>query len=75
MPKLNFAAATTWFSKPSRPGRSAQEAHAELTRSRGATRRLSPLLGDPPRRKPWGFPLGEPRNHEPGVRVVVANAE
>ena len=40
MPKLIFAAATTWFSKPSRPGRSAQEAHAELTRSRDATRRL-----------------------------------
>ena len=40
MPKLIFAAATTWFSKPSRPGRSAQEAHTELTRSRDATRRL-----------------------------------
>ena len=40
MPKLLFAAATTWFSKPSRPGRSAQEEHAGLTRSREATRRL-----------------------------------
>jgi hypothetical protein len=39
VPKLIFAAATTWFSKPSRP-RTAQEAHAELTRSRDATRRL-----------------------------------
>ncbi len=40
MPKLIFAAATAWISKPSRPGRSAQEAHAGLTRSREATRRL-----------------------------------
>lgn len=39
MPKLIFAAATAWFSKPSRP-RTAEEAHAGLTRSRDATRRL-----------------------------------
>ena len=39
MPKLIFAAATGWFSKPSRL-RTAAEAHAGLTRSRDATRRL-----------------------------------
>ena len=39
MPKLIFAAAATWFSRP--PGHPrAAEAHAAMTRSRAETRRL-----------------------------------
>ncbi len=40
MPKLILFAATTLFSGPSRQRAAAAEAHAQMTRSRVATRRL-----------------------------------